>query len=224
MTLPANTFISDDQLYTLFGSKTRVRLLKLFFLDPKESFYVRELTRLTGLQINAVRRELANLIDIGIIRIDDGRNRKLEVEALKNGAVHRGQSGVERKYYTANPGFAVYNEMRKFFERLKTLSKEAFGKMVDAKGDVDLLVLTGIFLDNEEFAVDVLLVGDMDPKVLGPMIKDLGTGYSRELNYTILSREEFLYRKEVVDKFLYTILDNERNIILINKLGDKAFV
>src|SRR5438128_7349184 len=59
----------------LFGSKTRVKLLQLFYSNPNRSFYVREITRKIDEQINSVRRELANLLSIGIIASETNNNR-----------------------------------------------------------------------------------------------------------------------------------------------------
>src|SRR5277367_1698045 len=59
----------------LFGSKTRVKLLQLFYSNPNRSFYVREITRKIDEQINSVRRELSNLLSIGIITSDANNNR-----------------------------------------------------------------------------------------------------------------------------------------------------
>src|SRR3954464_6901139 len=59
----------------LFGSKTRVKLLQLFFSNPNRSFYVREITRKIDEQINSVRRELSNLLSVGIITSDANNNR-----------------------------------------------------------------------------------------------------------------------------------------------------
>ena len=59
----------------LFGSKTRVKLLYLFYGNPNRSFYVREITRKIDEQINSVRRELSNLLSIGIIKSDSNNNR-----------------------------------------------------------------------------------------------------------------------------------------------------
>src|ERR1700759_2344443 len=59
----------------LFESKTRVKLLQLFYSNPNRSFYVREITRKIDEQINSVRRELANLLSIGIISSDNTYNR-----------------------------------------------------------------------------------------------------------------------------------------------------
>src|SRR5271154_2914800 len=59
----------------LFGSKTRVKLLQLFYSNPNRSFYVREITRKINEQINSVRRELANLLSMGIITSDNNDNK-----------------------------------------------------------------------------------------------------------------------------------------------------
>jgi hypothetical protein len=59
----------------LFGSKTRVKLLHLFLNNPDKSFYVREITRLIDEQINSVRRELSNMLSVGIIVSDSADNK-----------------------------------------------------------------------------------------------------------------------------------------------------
>ncbi len=59
----------------LFGSKTRVKLLQLFYSNPNRSFYVREITRKIDEQINSVRRELANLLNVGLITSDSTNNK-----------------------------------------------------------------------------------------------------------------------------------------------------
>jgi hypothetical protein len=59
----------------LFGSKTRVKLLQMFYSNPNRSFYVREITRKIDEQINSVRRELANLLNTGIITSDSSNNK-----------------------------------------------------------------------------------------------------------------------------------------------------
>ena len=55
---------------SLFGSKTRVKLLYLFLNNLEKSFYVREITRMIDEQINSVRRELANMVSVGIVKQD----------------------------------------------------------------------------------------------------------------------------------------------------------
>ena len=59
----------------LFGSKTRIKLLHLFLNNPGKAFYVREITRLIDEQINSVRRELSNMLNVGIIKSDTAENK-----------------------------------------------------------------------------------------------------------------------------------------------------
>ena len=66
---------TNTPIEKLFGSKTRAKLLKLFFGSPEKSFYVREMTRVIDEQINSVRRELLNLENIGIIKSETFDNK-----------------------------------------------------------------------------------------------------------------------------------------------------
>ena len=59
----------------LFGSKTRIKLLHLFLNNPGKSYYVREITRLIDEQINSVRRELSNMLSVGIIKSSEAENK-----------------------------------------------------------------------------------------------------------------------------------------------------
>ena len=75
----------------LVGSKTRVKLLSLFYNNPERPFYVREITRKIDEQINSVRRELQNLLNIGIVHSVSQSN---------------------RLYYKVNPKYKFHNELQ----------------------------------------------------------------------------------------------------------------
>ena len=55
-------------LERLFTSKTRVKLMTLFLMNPDKELHVREIVRLIDENVNAARRELTNLEDIGLLR------------------------------------------------------------------------------------------------------------------------------------------------------------
>src|ERR1700742_2611576 len=106
----------------LFGSKTRVKLLQLFYSNPNRSFYVREITRKIDEQINSVRRELSNLLSIGIITSENTNN---------------------RLYYEVNQKFEYYKPLQEIFGGgvNKTISKKKAADATDAAdepGDTDL--------------------------------------------------------------------------------------
>ena len=92
----------------LFGSKTRVTLLRLFFDNPDQAYYVRELTRLVGAQINSVRRELDNLSYLGIVQIlEEGQ---VETPVVVTDVPY--PKGLnKKKYYQLNRSFVLHEPL-----------------------------------------------------------------------------------------------------------------
>ena len=86
------------KLERLFTSRTRVSLLGLFLLNPEREVHVREISRITALNINAVRRELANLEEIGLLT-----------------SCTRGNA----RFYTVNIAFPIYQELVSVFLKMK---------------------------------------------------------------------------------------------------------
>src|SRR5579871_4013031 len=138
----------------LFGSKTRVKLLQLFYSNPNRSFYVREITRKIDEQINSVRRELSNLLNIGIIVSDSNNN---------------------RLYYEVNQKFKFYDPLQQIFSGgvNKTIKKtapqdqsEVPASDLNSVGHIELAVFTGQFTRDESAGVDFLVVGDVNPNAL----------------------------------------------------------
>src|SRR5580692_12698452 len=125
----------------LFGSKTRVKLLNLFYSNPNRSFYVREITRKIDEQINSVRRELANLLNIGII-VSDTNNNRLYYE-------------VNQKYNFYDPLLAIFgtkSRLIKDVESGKDIKKLAVSQASESQnerlkllGHLELVFYTGQF-------------------------------------------------------------------------------
>lgn len=184
----------------LFGSKTRVKLLQLFFSNPNRSFYVREITRKIDEQINSVRRELANLLSIGIISSDTNNNR-LYYE-------------VNQKYEFYDPLSSIFNENRgegtsKPTKTTSTTKTEP----IAAIGNVELAIYTGYFTRDESSGVDILIVGDVNPTQLAKYISDVEKEEGKELRYALLSLDDFNYRREVNDKFIDLVLSSKKQVL-----------
>jgi hypothetical protein len=181
----------------LFTSNTRVKLLTLFLRNPDSEYFIRELTRKLDEQINSVRRELDNLKKMGLLKTKT-KNRK--------------------KYYIVNKNFIVFAELRSII--LKAISDEDnIAKKLTNLGELDVIVLSGMFIDKET-PIDLLLVGDIDRKRLEDYFThELET--KRPVRFSIMGREEFLYRRKCKDRFLGEIFDDEDNIVALNKLEDE---
>lgn len=192
----------------LFGSKTRVKLLQLFYSNPNRSFYVREITRKIDEQINSVRRELANLLSIGIISSDNTNN---------------------RLYYEVNQSYDLYEPLLAIFgqstgkPRTKKTDKTADSVSTDREkiktvGNVTLALYTGQFTRDESSGIDLLIVGDVNQHALQNFIKELETQEGKEIRFTLMTTQEFDYRLQVKDKFINTVLASKKQV-LVDKNG-----
>lgn len=181
-------------LKELFSSNTRVKLLKTFLLNPEKEFFIRELTRMLDEQINSVRRELTNLKKVGLLK-SRARNRK--------------------KYYHVNTDFIAFHELKSLFMKA-TNNEMNISKAISQLGNIDLLVFSGVFVNKPASQVDLFIVGDIAKQDLE---KYLITELNRnDIRYSILPKNDFLYRINLNDRFIKEILSDPSNIIAINKL------
>lgn len=206
----------DFRIEQLFGSKTRVRLLTLFLENADRSFYVRELTRRIDAQLNSVRRELKNLVDIGIVLEVEGKILPGEKDSDKKVKTKRKD---KKKYYKANDKFTFFLELRSIMKKSAILMNKEFVQELTEQGEIRLLFLTGKFIDNSGVASDVLIVGEIEPKKLQAAIENFEKSIGREVNYTYMPTEEFSYRRDVKDRFLMSLINTEK-VVLLNTLSD----
>ena len=184
-------------LEQLFGSRTRVKILRLYYANSESSFYVREITRRVGEQINSVRRELNNLTKIGILTFED-RNRK--------------------KYYNVNSDFILHSELKSLFLKSRmTLEKRMINRIKET-GSISYLALCGYFVDDGEAQVDLFIVGRINKKKLTNLLEKFNETFGAQLRYTSMTTEEFKYRKDITDKFLYDII-NRNKVVVIDKIS-----
>lgn len=182
-----------------FGSKTRVKLLHIFFKSPEKVFFVRELSRLAEIQLNAIRRELQNLEKIGIII------------HIPNSSLEQMEVGKERsKYYQLHKEFILFSELQMLLSKTQLLEQRAFIEQIKHKaGVLSLFLLTGFFTQDEKAPTDLLLVGQVKHLVIDRMVKSFEEALEKPIRYTIMSEKEFLERKELGDVFLYTIFESK---------------
>jgi len=190
----------------LFGSRTRVKLLSLFLKSPDEPLYVREITRRVGTQINAVRRELSNLSALGLI-----------MEAVpEEGAHAKKQAGVKKRFYKVNPEFKLLAELTALVMRARVLVEGQLDKEILKLGDVTYLAFLGSFIGEAKSPVDLFIVGSVDQKKLEKLVRENEESVGFEINFSLMGLEEFQYRKDMTDKFLYAILEAPKNIVIDN--------
>lgn len=193
----------------LFGSKTRVKLLKLLYRQPERAFFVRELSREVGVQINAVRRELELLRELEII-----------LEKVDEQPKDMEKAGASlRKYYQLNPASLLYSELQALLIKETVIDQKQFIEDLSTKiGEIKLLVLTGSFTNDHQVPTDLLVIGSVKLRALAKMVEQYQKELGFEIRYTIMGEDEFADRRYVMDKFLYSIFEAE-HIIVVDMLG-----
>lgn len=177
----------------LFGSKTRAKLLKLFFENPEKSFYVREMTRVIDEQINSVRRELLNLESIGIIKNETFDN---------------------KIYYSANTKHPFTHPLNEIFTKRVDLSRD---KDVHESTWEEYIrpvknYLAGLVVTNRlpgQDGIDLLIIGNDKTKKLTHWAEVIEKKLGKPINYVIMSVDDFTYRRSVKDRFISEILEME---------------
>lgn len=183
----------------LFGSKTRVRLLRLFFAEPEKMYFVRELTRILDVQINAVRRELELLQAAEI------------VEEVKAEDIPGGDPQSIKKYYRLSQTSLLFPELQALIYKEKLLNEHLFIEELKAKAgdDLKMLILSGHFTDDEKAPTDMLIVGNLREKAITNLIEQYEHDHRVSFRYTFMKEQEFLDRRHIMDKFLFTLFESK---------------
>lgn len=182
----------------LFGSLTRIRLLSIFLNNPGHEFFVRELSRRIYTQLNAVRSELQNLENLGIIK---------------------SRADSQKKFYMIDETNFLFPELKALLFKAQMIFEKNLCAVIEEVGTIFLLLLTGKFVGARDLPVDMLIVGRVNRNALQKIINTIQQDIGEQINYTVMTAKEYQYRREITDKFLFGALEN-RNVILIDKLSN----
>lgn len=192
----------------LFGSKTRVKLLYLFLSHPGDSYYVREITRLIDEQINSVRRELANMINVGVI-VSYSSDNKL--------------------YYRVNHDYQYYKQLSAIFsnktsvndtvdtDRINTSLDNTVKNMLQKISNAKLILISGKLVDSSMSDIDILIAGNVNASKVKILINEVEKLMSCEINFVIIDFDDFYYRLSVRDSFITNILNSNYIILKDNE-------
>ncbi len=183
-------------LKDLFISKTRVKLLESFLADPTQMYHVRDLVRKTGDEINAVRRELARMEEVGMVKKEPRGN---------------------RLYYWFRKDYEYYSDLLSLVAKSTGIGA-ALLKNKTKLGKVSLIMLSGKFVRHvtkkNPDEVDLLIVGEVVMSELGNLVKAEESRRNVSINYTPMTEDELKFRRSRRDPFLQNLLLNSRVMIL----------
>ena len=112
----------------------------------------------------------------------------------------------------------LVTDLRSMFKKMQILLKKYLVQELEKRGNVEYFAFTGRFVERSDVPTDIVIVGSIDPAELQRSIVQFEGDLGHEINYTLLPKEEFLYRRQVADRFLMSILGGEK-VVMINRLG-----
>lgn len=201
-----------DILAKLFGSPSRVKLMRLFLMNPEDVFDMPEVSKRSKVASTQLRKEIKLLLDIGLIK------QRVIVKMVPK----RGKEGAFDKKkvngYGMDPSFPYLVALRSLVTEI-ALGKEDVAARFRNCGQMKLIIVSGIFLDEASSRVDILLVGDkLKRPIIEGVLRRLEAELGKELTYGILDTAEFDYRYGIYDKFIRDVLDYP-HLVVLNKLN-----
>lgn len=179
----------------LFKSKTRVKLIAVFLLNPDVEYYGRQLEKLTGITQKNVWKELKSLEQTGLLLSRQQGNLKL---------------------YRANRQFPVYEELRSIFIKTHAIGNQ-LREDLNESGNVKAAFIYGSVADGTDVQgsdIDLFILGDVDQQTLNRYLAEREQASGRNINYSLLSPSEFSEKKRAREPFLRRILSGHKIMIV----------
>lgn len=184
----------------IIPSQTRVSILELFFHNPNETYYLRKVVREVDREVNAVKREL---------------------DILEKEKILTKERRLNKVFYALNKNYVLYDEFLRIFTKTSLLASLIYQNQ-SKLGRVKFAAVSTKFpkqLPIKEDEIDLLLVGTIVVAEIGSIISDVEKSSGREINYSVMSEEEFTFRKKNNDPFTWRFLKQPK-IMLVGSEDD----
>jgi predicted nucleotidyltransferase len=181
-------------------SKTKRNLLKLFLINPEKQFYTREIAKLTGEPLSAVRRELGYLEKAGLLKSHREGN---------------------LKYFTVVKEFPFYPVLKKIIYSTIGLGDYLRNRLEDSES-IGLAFIYGSVAKNEETEksdIDLFVVGEIEEEELHGLVSEVEREIGRAINYILMAKNEFRERRKKGEPFLRRIEGEEKLMLKGNLNG-----
>lgn len=201
-----------ETLAKIFGSETKVKILRLFLFNQDSFFDIDNIADRVKENPIKVRKEINALEKIAFIK----------KKSLYKGLVKKGKKQVKKFSFTfgLNPNFTYIAPLYNLLINSKPLEPKELSKKISDLGSIKLLIVSGVFTQDKESRVDMLIVGDnVKNSSLEHTIKNIEAELGKEVRYAFFTLEDFTYRLRMFDKLIRDILDYPHEKI-INKIGN----
>jgi predicted DNA-binding protein YlxM (UPF0122 family) len=157
-------------LEDIITSKTRIKLLTRFFLNPSATAYLRELAAEFGVSTNGVREELKQMVDSKLISY---------------------QKAGRHILYRANEHHPLFPELHSMVQKSLGMT-QVIESVLTRLGDLEEAYLIDDYAAGRDTGIiDLLLVGNINEHHLHDLSRKTERYIGRKIRSLVLAREEF---------------------------------
>ncbi|MBU6231954.1 MAG: hypothetical protein KGI45_03265 [Patescibacteria group bacterium] len=205
-----------DTLIALFGSEAKVKILRLFLFNPSTPFFLKEIASRTQVLPRAVNHEL-RLLEKADILI---KKRQISKEVMQTGKADKITSKkIHGIGYVLNTKFPYLDPLKNLLTITSLQADESLAKRFTNAGRIKLFIASGVFIQNWDSRVDLLVVGDeLNLAKIESVIKGIEAEIGKEIAYSAFETQDFEYRYGIHDRLVRDILDYP-HVTLLDRLG-----
>ncbi len=181
-------------LESVIPSKTRRKILSLFYTHTTDLYYLRSIVREIDEEVNAVKREL---------------------DILEKAKILHREKRLNKVFYSLNRSYMFYDEFLRIFAKLSVFP-QAVREQSPRLGKIKFAALSLKFAHQKEIKKDevyFVLVGTIIIPEIEQFMKQMEGTLKREINYTVMTEEEFSFRKRNNDPFMWRFLKSPKIMI-----------
>ncbi len=192
-----------DILAKLFGSGTKVKLMRLFLFNPDVNLSIKDISERSKVTTREAKKEVDILIALGIVK-------KRHVQAKGRGS---------ETAYTLDTKFPYLQALKNLLITVSLHADDKLVKKFSKVGRLKFFLASGVFLQQWDSRVDLLVVGDgLNLPGIEKVVSSIEAEIGKEISYSAFETEDFLYRLGIHDRLVRDILDFPHTA-LINRLG-----
>jgi hypothetical protein len=194
----------SDILESLFGSKEKMRLIRFFLLNPEQEYRFDEITKRNMLNFQKTKKELDTLKRIHFI-----------MKRVRKGKI----------FYTLNQNFQFYPELKNLISKANIYPQSENLSKVKNIGNIRLAVISGAFINYPKSKADMILVGDgISRAKLRNLMNNLEAEIGKEIDFVLMTGDEFKYRLNMLDKFILDFLEGPHEEVINKIQGLRQFI
>ena len=194
----------SEILENLFGSREKMRLIRFFLLNPEQEYRANEIAKRNMLNPQKTKKELDNLKGIRFI-----------FKRIKKGKI----------FYVLNQNFLFYPELKNLVSKANIYPQSDSLNKIKNIGSIKLAVISGAFINYHKSKADMILVGDgISRAKLRNVMNSLEAEIGKEIDFVLMTGEEFKYRLNMLDKFILDFLEGPHEEVINKIQGLRQFI